>query len=71
MVVENGTPFLFKSALDTGRRMRSFLYSTGINVSVMVILCAYTYVGFTLMNRNDIMSLFNLANMISFLIRGM
>ncbi|CAK9146676.1 unnamed protein product [Ilex paraguariensis] len=25
VVVENGTPFLFKSALDTARRMRSFL----------------------------------------------
>ncbi|XP_051150546.1 zinc finger protein VAR3, chloroplastic [Andrographis paniculata] len=32
-VVSNGTPFLFKSALDTARRMRSFVESDGNNVS--------------------------------------
>ncbi|PIN06468.1 hypothetical protein CDL12_20974 [Handroanthus impetiginosus] len=32
-VVLNGTPFLFKSALDTARRMRAFLGTDGSNVS--------------------------------------
>ncbi|KAI3446620.1 hypothetical protein Pfo_003285 [Paulownia fortunei] len=32
-VVSNGTPFLFKSALDTARRMREFLGNDGSNVS--------------------------------------
>ncbi|KAA8519034.1 hypothetical protein F0562_016192 [Nyssa sinensis] len=32
VVVDNGTPFLFKSALDTSRRMRSFLGSDGSKV---------------------------------------
>ncbi|KAL7093102.1 hypothetical protein ACP275_11G022300 [Erythranthe tilingii] len=32
-VVSNGTPFLFKSALDTARRMRAFLGTDGSNVS--------------------------------------
>ncbi|XP_047947950.1 zinc finger protein VAR3, chloroplastic-like [Salvia hispanica] len=31
-VVSNGTPFLFKSALDTARRMRAFLGTDGSNV---------------------------------------
>ncbi|XP_057767329.1 zinc finger protein VAR3, chloroplastic-like isoform X2 [Salvia miltiorrhiza] len=32
-VVSNGTPFLFKSALDTARRMRAFLGTAGSNVA--------------------------------------
>ncbi|KAG8367738.1 hypothetical protein BUALT_Bualt16G0104100 [Buddleja alternifolia] len=32
-VVSNGTPFLFKSALDTARRMRTFLGTDGSNLS--------------------------------------
>ncbi|KAH6828626.1 hypothetical protein C2S53_006624 [Perilla frutescens var. hirtella] len=32
-VVSNGTPFLFKSALDTARKMRAFLGADGSNVS--------------------------------------
>ncbi|KAL3819590.1 hypothetical protein ACJIZ3_005495 [Penstemon smallii] len=32
-VVSNGTPFLFKSALDTARRMRAFLGTDGSTVS--------------------------------------
>ncbi|KAK6151420.1 hypothetical protein DH2020_014055 [Rehmannia glutinosa] len=32
-VVSNGTPFLFKSALDTARRMKAFLGTDGSNVS--------------------------------------
>lgn len=32
-IVSNGTPFLFKSALDTARRMREFLASAGSSVS--------------------------------------
>ncbi|CAL5431565.1 unnamed protein product [Camellia sinensis] len=31
VIVENGTPFLFKSALDTARRMRAFLGISAIN----------------------------------------
>ncbi|KAL3629770.1 hypothetical protein CASFOL_026992 [Castilleja foliolosa] len=32
-IASNGTPFLFKSALDTARRMRAFLGTDGNNVS--------------------------------------
>ncbi|MCD7468681.1 hypothetical protein HAX54_007078 [Datura stramonium] len=35
-VVSNGTPFLFKAALETARRMRAFLGIDGSNVSTML-----------------------------------
>lgn len=37
--------------------MRSFLGRNGFNVSIIIIICAYLYIGFTVMTRNDIMSL--------------
>lgn len=32
VVVQNGTPFLFQTAFDTSRRMRTFLGSAGTTV---------------------------------------
>lgn len=40
-----------------GARMRSFLGRNGFNVSIIIIICAYLYIEFTVMTRNDIMSL--------------
>lgn len=36
IVVSNGTPFLFKAALETARRMRAFLGIGGSTVSTML-----------------------------------
>lgn len=36
VVVQNGTPFLFQSAVDTCRRMRAFLGSAGTTVSIII-----------------------------------
>lgn len=49
--------FIPEQALDTSRRMRSFLGRNGFNASIIIIICAYLYIGFTVMTRNDIMSL--------------
>lgn len=38
MVVETGTPFLFKSALNTTRRMRAFLGIGAGNVSLIMFV---------------------------------